>query len=95
MAKLIFINLPVSDLARAAAFLSGDRRRQERAAFRRYGIMHGIFRYHPYDADDTRKVSAVHQPSQRSTSSSVIAAVLSGLRSPFAWTLENVVPGSK
>jgi hypothetical protein len=60
MAKLIFINLLVSDLARATAFLSGDRRRQERAVFRRYGILHGIFRYHPCDADDTRKVSAVH-----------------------------------
>jgi hypothetical protein len=49
MAKLIFINLPVSDLARATAFY------QAIGA----GIMHGIFRYHPRDADDIRKVSVM------------------------------------
>ena len=44
MAKMIFINLPVSDLARSTAFLPGDRRQKEPAILRRYRVLHGIFR---------------------------------------------------
>jgi predicted enzyme related to lactoylglutathione lyase len=60
MAKLIFINLPVSDLARATAFYQAIGAVKNAQFSDDTASCMVFFRYHPCDADDIRKVSAVH-----------------------------------
>ncbi len=52
MAKLIFVNLPVSDLAHATAFYQAIGARKERPILRRNRILHGVFRDHPRHVAD-------------------------------------------
>ena len=52
MAKMIFVNLPVSDLARATAFYQAVGAEKNDAILRRHRVLHGVFRNHPRHAAD-------------------------------------------
>ena len=52
MAKMIFISLPVSDVARSTAFYQAIGAVKNEAFSDAHRVLHGVLRHHPRDADD-------------------------------------------
>ena len=65
MSKLIFVNLPVADVARSTAFYESIGAVKDERFCDGTHVVHGVLGDHLRDDDDARQVPAVHAEGDR------------------------------